>query len=38
MELFRLYGNGDSTEEAPLMPFREKDGWQVWLGDGQPSA
>ena len=30
MELFRLYGNGDLTEEAPLMSFRGKDGWEVW--------
>ena len=30
MKLFRLYGNGDLTEEAPLMSFRGKDGWEVW--------
>ena len=30
VELFRLYGNGDLTEEAPLMSFRGKDGWEVW--------
>ena len=30
MELLRLHGNGDLTEEAPLMPFRGKDGWEVW--------
>ena len=29
VELFRLYGNGDLTEEAPLMSFRGKDGWEV---------
>ena len=29
MELFRLYGNGDLTEEARLMSFRGKDGWKV---------
>ena len=30
MELFRLYDHGDLTEEAPLIPFRAKDGWEVW--------
>ena len=30
MELFRLYGNGDLTEEAPLMSFRGKGGWEIW--------
>ena len=30
VELFRLYGNGDLTEEAPLMSFRGNDGWEVW--------
>ena len=30
VELFRLYGNGDLTEETPLMSFRGKDGWEVW--------
>ena len=30
MELFRLYGNGDLPEEAPLMSFRGKEGWEVW--------
>ena len=30
VELFRLYGNGNLTEEAPFMPIRGKDGWEVW--------
>ena len=30
VELFRLYGNGDLMEEAPLISFRGKDGWKVW--------
>ena len=30
VELFRLYGNGDLTKEAPLVSFRGSDGWEVW--------
>ena len=28
VELLRLYGNGDFTGEAPLMPFRGRDSWE----------
>ena len=38
VELFRLYGNGDLTEEAPLCHLGERMVGRFGLGKGQPSA
>ena len=38
MDLFRSNGNGDLTEEAPLMSFRGRMVGKFGLEDGQPSA
>ena len=38
VELFRLYGNGDLTEVAPIMSLGGRMVGRFGLGDGQPSA